>query len=98
MMRIVEAVKNEFKKNPEVFIANVDAAPQENFWAVRLEAAGSRLITPQEAASLEQAVSHLVKQPVKIYLWSRIEAIVTSGGYIPVDEFIRKRLQAREGS
>lgn len=92
LRRIETVVREEFKKFADVFATNVDAAPQEKFWGVRIEAAGARVMTVREVAQLENLVSRRVGKPVKIYLWSRPEVMATPQGYSSVEEFTRKRL------
>jgi uncharacterized hydrophobic protein (TIGR00271 family) len=93
LKRIEAAVREEFKKFSDVFAANVDAAPQEHFWGVRVEAVGARVMSVREVALLEKAVSRRLGKPVKIYLWSRSEIMATPEGYASMEEFTRKRLQ-----
>ena len=92
LRRIEAAVREEFKKFGDVFATNVDAAPQENFWGVRIEAVGARVMSVREVALLEKTVSRRVEKPVKIYLWSRPEVMATPEGYSSLEEFTRKRL------
>jgi uncharacterized hydrophobic protein (TIGR00271 family) len=92
LRRIEAVVREEFKKFGDVFATNVDAAPQENFWGVRIEAVGARVMSVREVALLEKTVSRRVEKPVKIYLWSRPEVMATPEGYSSLEEFTRKRL------
>lgn len=90
--RIAEVVRNSFEANAEVFVTNMDAMPEGQGWAVRVETSGSRATTPREAASLEKALSEQLKRPAKVTIWSKIEGLVTVAGYQPVDEFTRMHL------
>lgn len=96
MDKIEAAVIKEMKNIPNVFPINVDAAPGEGHWGVRVEAVGPEVISTKEVRQLEKAVSQAVGEPVKIYLWSRAEAMVTSGGYSSLEEYTKKRLEERE--
>ncbi|MDD3580849.1 MAG: DUF389 domain-containing protein [Desulfobacca sp.] len=91
-------VRREIDKIPEIFATNVDAAPQQGFWAVRVEAVGARVISVKDVARLEKTVSSRVGEPVQIYLWSRAEAMVTTKGYSSIEEFTRQKLKEREGT
>ncbi len=90
------AVKQEFNRFPDLFLTNVDAAPRDDAWAVRVEAVGARVISAKEVARMENTVSRKVSQAVKIYLWSRAEAMVTREGYSSLEEYTRQRLQNQE--
>lgn len=92
LARIEAAVREEFKKFSDIFLINVDAAPLNGSWGVRVEAAGARILPPKEVARLEKALSDKVKQKIKLYLKSRLEAMVTSRGYTSLEEFTKKRL------
>ncbi len=92
LTKIEAAVRDEFKKFADIFLTNVDAAPKDDFWGVRVEATGARVISVKDVAQIEKAVSRKVNKPVKIYLWSRAEAMVTPDGYSSLEEFTRKRL------
>jgi uncharacterized hydrophobic protein (TIGR00271 family) len=94
--QIEKAVRDEFRGLDNIFATNVDAAPKDDKWQVRVEVVGSRVISPNEAARLEKRISRLVDKPVKIYFWSKAQAMVTPGGYSSVEEFTRKRLEKRE--
>ncbi len=98
MAKIDQAVRQEFKKFPDIFPTNVDAAPKGAFWGVRIEAVGSRVISAKDVADLERELSRQVNQEIKIYIWSRADAMVTSEGYSSVEEFTRKRLEKGEES
>jgi uncharacterized hydrophobic protein (TIGR00271 family) len=91
--QIENAVRQEFRRFPDIFPTNVDAAPQDDVWRVRVEVVGSRVISPKEAADLEQRVSGQVDHPVKVILWSKAQAMVTPNGYSSVEEFTQKRLE-----
>lgn len=94
--RIEKAVREEFRRLANIFATNVDAAPKDDNWQVRVEVVGSRIISPNEASNMEKRVSRLVNKPVKIYFWSKAQSMVTPEGYISVEEFTRKRLEKRE--
>jgi uncharacterized hydrophobic protein (TIGR00271 family) len=92
LARIEAAVREEFKKFSDIFLINVDAAPMNGSWGVRVEVAGARILPLKAVAQLEKAVSDKAKQKLKLFLKSRLEAMVTSGGYASVEEFTKKRL------
>ncbi len=96
MEKIETAVVQEMKKIPNVFATNVDAAPRNGHWGVRVEAVGPEVISAREVRKLEEAISQEVEQPVKIYLWSRAEAMVTSSGYSSLEEYTKQRMEERE--
>jgi hypothetical protein len=75
-----------------VFVTNVDAVSKDDAWSVRVEAVGTKAISPRELERIEQAVSSRLKKPTKIYLWFKGEVMITDQGYSSVEEFTRKRL------
>jgi hypothetical protein len=91
-----EVVRNEFKEVPSVFVTNVDVIPEDDTWSVRVEAVGTKAISPGELARIERAVSRRVEKKTKIYLWFRGEVMITDQGYTSVEEFTRKRLRERQ--
>jgi len=93
MEKIETAVLQEMKNFPNVFATNVDAAPRNGHWGVRVEAVGPEVISARDVRKLEKAIAQEVKVPVKIYLWSRAEAMVTSSGYSSLEEYTKKRLE-----
>lgn len=95
MERINQIMKEQLRRFPDLFVTNLDSAPQENGWAVRMESVGPRILTAKEVTRLEEEVSQLVDREVTITLWFKSEALVTSGGYSSTEEFTRKRLQER---
>jgi uncharacterized hydrophobic protein (TIGR00271 family) len=100
--RAEQVVRAEFKKISSVFVTNVDVIRKDDVWSVRVEAVGTKAISPRELERIEEAVSDRLKKPAKIYLWFKGEVMITDQGYSSVEEFTRKRLaeeaaQARPG-
>ncbi len=96
--RTEAAVQEEFKENTSLFVTNVDAIRKDDAWSVRVEAVGSRPISPRELHRMERAVSDRLKKPTEIFLWFRAEVMVTDDGYSSVEEFTRKRLAKPGGA
>jgi uncharacterized hydrophobic protein (TIGR00271 family) len=100
--RAEQVVRNEFKKLSSLLVTNVDVIHKDDTWSVRVEAVGTKAISPRELERIEQAVSSRLKKPTKICLWFRGDVMITDQGYSSVEEFTRKRLaekaaQARPG-
>jgi hypothetical protein len=89
-------VRQEFKKFSDLFVTNVDVISKDDAWAVRVEAVGTRAISPRELAGLESALSRQVQKPTKIYLWFRGEAMITDQGTSSMEEFTRKGLMEKK--
>lgn len=96
MQKIENAVKEKFKRFPDLFATYVDAAPKDDSWQVRVEVAGARIISPKEAADIQEEVSRQMQREIKIFFWSKGQAMVTPQGYSSVEEFTRKRLEKSE--
>ncbi|MEJ2671820.1 MAG: DUF389 domain-containing protein [Deltaproteobacteria bacterium] len=96
MNEIDRAVREAFKQSKDLFVINVDAAPKDDGWQARVEVTGGHVITPQEAAAVEKMVTDRVRRAVKIYFFSRSEALVTPQGYTSVDSFIRSHVEKSE--
>ncbi len=94
--KVEDTVKEEFKQFPDVLLTHVDAVSQDGAWHVRVEAVGARVAATGNVIELEKAVFGKIGQPVKIFLWSRAEAMVTSEGYTSVENYTEKRLQEKE--
>lgn len=89
-------VREECKKVPDLILTNVDAIRNNHTWHIRVEAVGARVPRRKDVVEWEEAVSRTINQPVKIFLWSRAEAMVTSEGYASLEDFTQKRLEAQE--
>ncbi len=96
MEQIEEAVRQKFNRFSDLFATNVDAAPKDDSWQVRVEVVGARIISPREAAAIEREVSRELGQEIKIFFWSKSQAMVTSQGYDSVEDFTKKRLEKLE--
>jgi uncharacterized hydrophobic protein (TIGR00271 family) len=96
MEQIVNAVREKFKEFLDIFATSVDAAPRDDSWQVRVEVVGARIISPREAASIERDVSRQVQRQIKIFFWSKVQAMVSPEGYSSVEDFTRKRLEKLE--
>jgi uncharacterized hydrophobic protein (TIGR00271 family) len=96
MERIDQAVREKFRRFSDLFATNVDAAPKDDAWQVRVEVVGARIISPHEAAAMEREVSRQVGRPIKLFFWSKSQAMVTPGGYTSVEAFTRQRLEKME--
>jgi uncharacterized hydrophobic protein (TIGR00271 family) len=96
MEQIEAAVRDTFTRFDDIFATNVDAAPKDDVWQARVEVVGSRVISPREAAYVERRVADRVNRAVKIFFFSRCQAMVTPQGYNSVKDFIEKRLEKSE--
>jgi hypothetical protein len=74
----------------------VDVISKDDTWSVRVEAVGTKAISPRELAGLERAVSSRVKKPTQIFLWYRGEAMITDQGCSSMEEFTRKSLMEKK--
>ena len=97
MVQIQEAVREKFKRFSDLFVTNVDAAPKDGSWQVRAEVVGARIISPEESAAIEKEVSRELDVEIKIFFWSKSQAMVTPQGYDSVEDFTKKRLEKMEG-
>ena len=70
-----------------MFVASVDAMRKDDAWAVRAEVYGPRVMTPAEIKAAEKRITHSVKQPVQLEVWSRTELVVTGEKYIPLGSY-----------
>jgi uncharacterized membrane protein len=94
--KVETTAREEFKKFPELILTNVDAIQKNHAWHIRIEAVGARVPGRRDVVALEEAVSRTIDQPVKIFLWSRAEAMVTSEGLTSLENFTEKRLDSAE--
>jgi uncharacterized hydrophobic protein (TIGR00271 family) len=96
MVQIQGSVREKFRRFDDLFATNVDAAPKDGSWQVRAEVVGARIISPQESAAIEKEVSRELGREIKIFFWSKSQAMVTPGGYDSVEDFTKKRLEKTE--
>jgi uncharacterized membrane protein len=94
--KVEATVKEVFKRFPDVILTHVDAVQRDGVWHVRIEAVGARVAATRNVIELEKAVSQKIDQPVKIFLWSRAEAMVTSDGYTSLEDYTEKGLKEEE--
>jgi uncharacterized hydrophobic protein (TIGR00271 family) len=96
MNEIDSAVRDAFKQFQDIFVTSVDAAPIDDSWQARVEVVGAHVITPKEAAAVEKIVAARVHDTVKIFFFSRSQAVVTPKGYASVDSFIKSHVEKSE--
>jgi uncharacterized hydrophobic protein (TIGR00271 family) len=96
MNEIDVAVREAFQQFKDIFVTNVDAAPQNNGWQARVEVVGAHVITPEEAAVVEKMVATRVHGAVKIFFFSQSQALVTPQGYDSVQNFIKRHVEESE--
>jgi hypothetical protein len=96
MNEIDSVVRDAFKQFQDIFVTNVDAAPVDGGWQARVEVVGGHVITPKEAAAVEKKVEDRVHRTVKLFFFSRSQAVVTPLGYSSVDSFIKSHVEKNE--
>jgi uncharacterized hydrophobic protein (TIGR00271 family) len=96
MDQIESALKEEFKKTPEIFLVDVHFYIEEDAWNVLAETVGTRVMSTEELSWLEIAVSEKVNHALTLSVWYRAETVVTGSGYVPFEEFTLKDLYERE--
>jgi uncharacterized hydrophobic protein (TIGR00271 family) len=96
MNEIDVAVREAFQQFKDMFVTNVDAAPQTDGWQARVEVVGAHVITPLEAAVVEKIVANRVHRPVKIFFFSESRAMVTQQGYDSIQNFIKRYVEKSE--
>jgi uncharacterized hydrophobic protein (TIGR00271 family) len=94
--KVADAVRQELKRFPDLIPTNVDAIQKNQKWHIRIEAVGARVPSKRDVIAMEDAVSRAVGQPVKIFLWSRVEAMVTDEGLTSLENFTEERLDSAD--
>jgi uncharacterized hydrophobic protein (TIGR00271 family) len=90
---VIDRVFNEYH---DLFPVNFNYVLKEDAWKILIEVVGARVMTPQEVAEINRKVSEEVSQPLKIYIWSRIDSVVTEEGYNSFEDFTGKNIREFE--
>ncbi len=96
MDKINYAVDKAFNTYPDVFPVNVNYILKEDHWKILVEAVGARVMTPKDVVEINRKVSADVAQPLKIYIWTRTDAVVTEKGFASFEDFTRKEVESLE--
>ncbi|WP_051249779.1 DUF389 domain-containing protein [Maridesulfovibrio zosterae] len=87
----IETVTTEYLDNiRNVFPIYVEAQHSKTGWKILADIAGSRLIDSKEVENIEQKLAKEFKSPVKLYVYSKSEALVDSEGVQPFEFFSGK--------
>jgi uncharacterized hydrophobic protein (TIGR00271 family) len=70
-----------FDKDGERFITGVNYAFLDGKCHFLLEIVGAKLVSVEDVKNLESWLAEKTGQPVKIHVWSKLDAVVTSKGY-----------------
>jgi hypothetical protein len=96
MDQIITAAKGEFQRFPDIFPVDIDFSVDKGTWTVLVETVGVRLMTSQEVADLERALSKKMKKAINVHVFSKVETVVSNNGYASLNSFISQRLQEYE--
>jgi hypothetical protein len=96
MDRIDSAVMEEFKDFPSVFPYNVHYKFSDDSLQIVIEAGGVRIMSLDELALLEKAISEKAGQEVEVSIWFRAETVVTEDGYSSFRKFAIKNFREHE--
>lgn len=83
---VEEEVRTGLAALPDLFPLAVDAVRNEGGWTVRAEVVGPRVPAPADVRGVESRASRRAAAAVKLSVWARAEAQVTSDHYEAVGE------------
>jgi uncharacterized hydrophobic protein (TIGR00271 family) len=95
MESIDTAVREEFKRFPGLFPINLHYDLERELWKVLIEVVGTRILSPTELISIDEAVSRRINHTIDIFIWTRAETVVTKSGYISFEEFTAEKMLGR---
>jgi uncharacterized hydrophobic protein (TIGR00271 family) len=81
---IEDATEKALEAIPNMIVTAVDAVRGDAAWRVRTEVDGPRMLTPQEVAKVEKAVTPVAGGPVELSARVRTDLVVTPRGYASV--------------
>ena len=61
-------------------------------WKILVEATGTEKLSFKDRIRIEKMVSEKVAHPLQIYVWFKMETVLTEGGQIPFQSFIQNNL------
>lgn len=70
-----------------IFPIYVEAQKSAKGWEIIADITGERMISSKEIVSIEKKLAEEYKQPVKLYVYSKTEAVVSSDGLKPIEQF-----------
>ena len=91
---IQAAVSQAFRAHyPDVYPVKLYYNLLEGKWRILVEATGADTLAFNDRIRIEKMVAEKVAHPVQISIWLRMETVMTEGGQIPFQEFIRTNLK-----
>jgi uncharacterized hydrophobic protein (TIGR00271 family) len=90
--KVQTAVREELSRHPDVLPLECYPNLREDHFRIMVEAAGHGVMTSKDLAKLEEGVSNKVGEPIRIYIWTKDDAVLTESGVIPFKEFLRKEI------
>ncbi|WP_320170544.1 DUF389 domain-containing protein [Maridesulfovibrio sp.] len=85
---LIEADVTELLGNiRNVFPIYVEAQLEKSGWKVLADVTGEKLVTSKEVERIEDKLSEKFKSPVRLFVYSKTEALVERGGFMPVEQF-----------
>jgi hypothetical protein len=93
--RIEQIVKTEIMRINNMFVPSIDAVKQDDKWFIRAEVVGPKVLSPSQVRAIEKKTTKATGQTVKLYVWSRVELMVTSGEYFSLKNYSEEAAKKR---
>lgn len=91
LAQIDQTISKQFSVLPDMFPVEVYHATYEDRWEILVEAVGPKVLTPIQVRTMETKIAPLAPKPLKLYVWSRADAVVSDDGYNSFEELTRER-------
>ncbi len=93
IQKIDDRIRQKFAAIPNSFPVEIYHATFEDRWEILVEAVGPKVLTPAEIRGMEASIAPLAPKPLKLYVWSRADAVVSDDGYYAFEDLTRERAQ-----
>ncbi|MFH1060165.1 MAG: DUF389 domain-containing protein [Pseudomonadota bacterium] len=90
--QVAESVRQAMRGLGDFYAVNLDPILRASGWQARGEVYGPRVLSKAEVARIEKEVAAKVGRPVKLYVWSKAELMVTRDEAVSQEDFTRQRL------
>ena len=88
-------VKEEVEHIPNLFVTNVHINEAKGTWRALAETVGPRAPQPDQVATIKKAVAQRFPHPVEVFVWFKLDAVISKGGYTSFNDFTKESLKNR---
>ena len=88
-------VKEEVERIPNLFASDVHVNEEKGTWRALVEVVGPRAPQPDQVAAIQKAVAKQFLHPVEVHVWFKLDAVISTDGYVSFNDFTKATLKKR---